>query len=570
MAHKRYGLERMNMLYTKKRRLANVLITFTCSLILFLIFYYRSNGSLASGADDAFLAQLLSNISSTGEPTSNVSAAVAEFFEKYLGKDAEFICNTDNFNGYISDEFNYFKWHPYLILYFLSPFSLFLGAENVLALASTISVGSLLLFSLLFMKRNNNYLFPFVLFFIIIFSLPHLKGIIFGQNYVDRLFIGIFPAWAYFVTDNQNKSFTRKLSILVTSLLFISLSERFALIFSIIVVYMISTKLIRIKSRSEMCSILALVCTAIVVVFAEINFITYDANDSFGNSILNGIKAFPVNFTDPSPLLIFFALINIVPFIILIRYSPKWYALAFIFMLPNILGNIGGAEKMGYYTHYHSIYLPILAIAISTSLSRFSYKSNYIYSAVYVLGCLFLGLSISLSSSYYSSSPISQKKIVFSANPSTIGRTDELLVNISHLNIPKNSLLVGLFTKQAQAKAAYNSRHVLSKELREINIPTDSYISTIEPAFISLYKNYRLFLYPGGIDTADYLLLKIENNKSIDLQALPKYQGAVSYHGQEDAYKMNTCLIKKAGKKGFDMKNPILLKNNYALIEKIL
>jgi hypothetical protein len=78
---------------------------------------------------------------------------------------------------------------------------------------------------------------------------------------------------------------------------------------------------------------------------------------------------------------------------------PRLAFLSFIVMMPNLIGNIGGAEKTGWLTHYHSYYFPILSFAATIGASKIyiflqrsfnlSYKSaNVIYAMMIGFGVL--------------------------------------------------------------------------------------------------------------------------------------------------------------------------------------
>src|SRR5207302_1111825 len=62
-------------------------------------------------------------------------------------------------------------------------------------------------------------------------------------------------------------------------------------------------------------------------------------------------------------LLIKFSIINVLFFGIFCAFEWRLALIAAAAMLPNVIGSIGGAEKVGWTTHYHSVYLPFLVAA---------------------------------------------------------------------------------------------------------------------------------------------------------------------------------------------------------------
>ena len=50
--------------------------------------------------------------------------------------------------------------------------------------------------------------------------------------------------------------------------------------------------------------------------------------------------------------------------------APRLALITFIVMLPNIVGNVGGAEKTGWATHYHSYYFSMLSFSAAVGMSN--------------------------------------------------------------------------------------------------------------------------------------------------------------------------------------------------------
>jgi hypothetical protein len=61
----------------------------------------------------------------------------------------------------------------------------------------------------------------------------------------------------------------------------------------------------------------------------------------------------------------------LLPFLVLILAgSRKLFLIAIIAVLPNLIINIGGAELVGYYSHYHAMYLPVITAFTAISIVR--------------------------------------------------------------------------------------------------------------------------------------------------------------------------------------------------------
>ena len=186
-------------------------------------------------------------------------------------------------------------------------------------------------------------------------------------------------------------------------------------------------------------------------------------------------------------------------------------------MIPNIFGNIGGAEKIGFYTHYHSIYFPIL---IWSGVSGFctvwkgnkNFRNQIMITILLVIGSIF---------SYKS--------------------------DIKPVSWLKAKQALGLYIKK---EGYYKYLSDKNKKWDQI-VPRGVTISAPESIWVPLFRNRRIFFYPLGIDDVDYVILRYDDFSEV------KYRGFVSYLGEENAKQADKLLNERMRKDGFDFENTI-------------
>lgn len=546
-----------------KGYLARYLLLGIGFLYFTLSFAHRFYGSMSSAADDAFIAQLLESIAQGGGPISNVANTVAFYFDNFLGKTSDFICSTNGLYGTQLPNFNYFEWHTYLILYLFAPISILIGSKLTLASASVASLVGLFCYTYLFSKRFNNSSWPYIITVLIFLSLPHLKGLIFGQFYIDRLFIGLLPAYLYHATS-VNKSNWDYVIETALGLTIVSLSERFAAVLIVIVVYLLFSGLVKPRTRQQWAfygALLSITCSYVFYIYR--NVINYAPNDSFKSSILYSLVNLHSIFLDPSFIMLSFMVINILQFLPLALFgnSSRWFLLSFILMAPNILGDVGGAEKQGYYTHYHSVYFPVLAIAIAVSIAKImSLRSRNTYVAYALILCL-MNSFVSIEFTGDIRQPIIST-ILRLTSPSEETGLHAILSHLSVKTSVDNNLLISIPSRLSSARDAAVTRQSIKTELKSLDVPVGSSISTSEDMFVTLAGSYKLHYFPSGIDQSDYIIA----DSIISSDGELRLNGAISYHGPEDALKMNNCATKIAKQAGFNLRDYKRLSNGYYLI----
>ena len=209
-----------------------------------------------------------------------------------------------------------------------------------------------------------------------------------------------------------------------------------------------------------------------------------------------------------------FIFINIFLFGFFAIFNWRLGLLAFLSLLPNLYINMGGAEKSGWGTHYHSMYLPILTFCAALGLACFWNKFSSKYFKIGLLAALVLLIfSISSFSKAYGSRPGGFKTA------------------LSYLSQGKSSGL-----------------NQLSETYKEISdsIPAGTSVSTTEEFMPSLYRDKTIYFYPVGINQVDYVLLRETN-----ISGKKFYDGAVNYIGETQ--QVNECFSKRLREAGYSI-----------------
>jgi hypothetical protein len=220
-------------------------------------------------------------------------------------------------------------------------------------------------------------------------------------------------------------------------------------------------------------------------------------------------------------------------------FRPKALLLALGVMLPNMLGNVGGAEKTGWSIHYHVLYLPFLVWAaaggyarlirylqdppltvrrhLPERLRRFDLRAaSAVCSLVLVVGlCL---LSVGLD-------PYAPKLETF-----RLGRVNDLA-------------LISMLQRVPEYWPGVRRQNTLALyEQLQRAIPEGSVVTAPEPAIPALYRRRTVWMYPLGIDTSDYVIYA---------------GGQFSYLSEFDERSIGECLLNQMSAAGFDLEHPL-------------
>lgn len=476
----------------KQIKLINYLFYVFCFFLFLSLVYSNFNQFFFQHGDSAFFVDLMYNVGKHNTIFSSIYSSHADM-GKYLTSPPEIYCKFNNDN--LSLESNIFKiGHLYLIVFL---FSLFvkLGANPILLTSIIFSLNFILIFYLVYSYLNKKglnktyvLLFLLLLFFYLPFSMSWV-----GQFYFDRLFI--LPM-IYLIFLIENFSLNRKNKIIFFILLFYiaSLHERAAFMAGC---YLIAHVIFFYKQDIKFKFLF--IISGIILIFYFIVYVKFFQQSYYKevytiSSLLGNINLLIDNSYNVRDLTIKLLLLNS-PFILLSSLNLRYLLISLGTILPNILFYIGGAEKIGLTTHYHSFYIPFLISgAVFGILKLKNFKKNKILNnsfITFVIFCTIFNLSYDFSSR--------DKILDFKSTYGNHGKALYLMKTFPYLH--KN------FWKWKNEKNIMPVKRLLNK------IPSNRSVSVHEnlQVFFATRKN-EISFFPLGLGKSDYVVVEKQND----------------------------------------------------------
>jgi hypothetical protein len=233
-----------------------------------------------------------------------------------------------------------------------------------------------------------------------------------------------------------------------------------------------------------------------------------------------------------------FLLLNFVVVGVFACRAWRFYLLGAGLLLPNLMGSIGGAEKTGFSTHYHSMYFPLMAMAIAMGVAKWARTSRgFAFVVPMLLAC---GVLLNCGM-WKPGAELSWKKKYVETNP--------------------------LFQIWRDLVSSYDGPLALRRQqLNALNqaIPRGSRVTTPEMFMPALFDGHEVHLYPVGMRDSDYIVY----------QASPQSDGTIglfaafSHLGKADREAQEACLKERARAFGFDLDNPTFV-GEAAIVRKV-
>ncbi|HMO17958.1 MAG TPA: DUF2079 domain-containing protein [Oligoflexia bacterium] len=508
------------------------------SIAFLVLFTWSTRLRWYTGQMDNILSvSVLENIYSQGKPLFQ-EVGLREALS-LMPLPPEDICNADLTPP--ENEFDsIIRWHAYFILFLLAPFLKLFSAVSLMSFLAVLSFYFLLAGSYLFLRKRQIPWFLSLAFSCLVAAHPAWSQSLLGQLYVDRLFLGLFFLLILLIDAPKRKL----LAISLTSILCALVNDRLGLI-SGAFVFGYSILFFRESFNSRK----TLFFVSLVLIAYSVLVMKFVIENKYYGGFLSILSPSAIirnlsNDTFRGNLNIFL-IINLGLFGFLGIFRWQAFLLALGLMLPNMFGSIGGAEKVGWSTHYHTTYFPVLVWA---SASGFSNIVNFLSSrwarAIVCLGIVFISFMQATLS------PNLQKYFNF-----------ELSSLERHAFIDTGRTISGYLNGEGKVY----SHADFGRQVKEI-IPRGKSLSTSEYVMPLFYDHVRLFYYPIGILQADYVLLPFDNlsNGSRDFHGYFSYLPLTS----EQIASLRSCLRNRLTEAGFDLENPELVWNDWALVKK--
>jgi len=500
-------------------------------LIAIPMSYLQSMRWIDGRTDTAYLSQVVENIAARGMAVSQVNAGW-DAVRKFLALPANEVCEAP-LTLSKNSEFNMLTSHCHFILYAVAPLNKVIPV-NILLPSLTV-VGFLLFLFMLYalLRKNGIPIIGSLLFCLFVSVHPVWSQGMFGQIYVERFFIPLGFLFIFTLTRSK-----QDMMWMIAGIFCILISERVGVTLgSFMVGYALLYSEKYIKKR--------LFIGCIGLVFIAISFLLlrfYIRNPDY-NSFFANISA---NFNYPGFVdkLKVFVLFNLLFMGIFAIFDWRAFLLAAVAMMPNILGNIGGAEKTGWLTHYHSLYFPILVWASVAGFIKWSNILSPRINKYFLYGFASFLIILCSSTFLYHTEGNKSRFSLANLKENVWARTGWMLYDLARNG---NHSGIGSMLERYH-------------KIQRI-VPEHSAVTTAEEMMPALYQNRTIYYYPIGIDTADYAVLQIRQEP--DGRII--YTGAVSYLGEDNREKLDICLNERMRRSGYDLENPVVIGNTAIL-----
>ena len=395
-----------------------------------------------------------------------------------IGQSFEAYCN----NNFVSQFENWSNnnWHLYLIAVPMGIIAKILHIDPVVfaSIIAGISMCSIFWLILLINKNfsiNNLYSLLIVTTFLFF---PPVLGSLSGQYYFDRLYIPIILG--IYLVIRFNHTNINWLYLISLMLLGIMASERSSLMSGLFVVLIFIIE--KVKDRKMLIAGLFMSILAVSnYLFWKSNIANSPFNDkiSYSSILYNFNLIFDKNnaLSAQSAMLVTIC----APILFVSAFSPKYLILALLFMLPNFIVTMGGSEKIGFVTHYHTFYIPILII---------SFINGFV--VIKKLGIKIVPILVLIITTAISFNSYANRLYVVSPT-------------LTH-DYFKDSLII--FRSSDIGTYSGGRREKISSLMDDVN--RDDFVSSnefMQPILVSLgFRNLRYF--PVGLSDSKYILME--------------------------------------------------------------
>lgn len=476
--------------------------------------------------DQAYMVESIDTTFKYGVPLTQLTKTSIEAIRTLLAEPADVVCKA---SLPIDDGklMNIYVWHAFPILYLIAPFEWIFDGKVIVAALTVLSFLGMIVVVFVTARRHGVPLVAAMSFAFLVSAHPAWSYSAFGQFYPDRIFLVIgllyVVALVSYLQDYQWSRWT----MLLTAVLATMCTERAG----IMICGYTLTSLVLYRGIRFRRTDLWPICIAVAAgVYAMLYMRLVQQNEnyvSFASPFITQAGVLLRNGLDP--LTAKFLLVNALGLGLLACFSWRLGLVAAGSMLPNLLGSIGGAEKIGWSIHYHTLYFTFLVAAALYGLIQFLRwfpdRRTTVGVSIVMLG---FGAALLLMNPY-------------ETNP---------LIKLSQSNINNYAPLkaFGLVTNTLSGRGVVNQ--IESLRAAAAKIPVGATVSTIEGMVPVLYDKAlprHIHFYPLGLDAVEYLALPYTTLPDGQLQ----FSGAVSYVGPEAQKKIDRCMNERALRLGF-------------------
>jgi hypothetical protein len=485
--------------------------------------------------DAAFLMETLASIKKTGIPTTYLGPSFSDAFSTFTFN-AETLCQADLIPSWRG--LSVLDTHAYYILYPLAALTWLFPPHVILAVFNGLGFVSIIFILYWAIRRQGVPILGAIAFCLLVIAHPAWAHASLGDFYADRFFIPLGLLYVSLLYEaiirQSNIGQNYLLLTLGIGLLAASTTERGAIMIALFTVVSLVLYRKRIAGRRTkiILTVFSIALLAYVFLYVKLLYVHNPVVPSLSSHLQQGIPLFFEQIQAPAyaAKVEEFIVINVLLFGIFALFDWRLALIALAALLPNLLTTIGGAEKTGWATHYHSMYFPFLVFASAIGFSKLWGSLGATKYRLILIGLL-LALMPAISS--YSTG--------YGGQAGSVKRLYDFYVKGSQ------SYEKFMYSQAQQIVAA---------------VPAGAKVTTPEWGMPILYLSRTIYYYPVGIDSADYAVLTRVSQPDGSFY----YAGAVSYIGESQ--KIDICLTERLRKAGFNVDQPKLLLGNTVVLQR--
>lgn len=474
--------------------------------------------------DSAIFFQATENVAERGKLTSTLYAHIWAFLQSGITRMSAAQIAAAPLRVPAHGDPNLLRLHAYFILYPLGLLSKFIPVEVVLQSAFVLAFTGLLASVFALLVRRGVF-WPAAGMFVLLVAMQPAwsESLLYGQFYPDRLFV--LAGFLLLVLAARAKA--GRMSLLAVALVCAAINERGALVGgAVLILYTLLNRGRVADPRFK------LVLGVGMCVFGEVMIKFVLTNDAYSQYLPTSFAQLVSILSRPgmSADLGMFALVNV---LLLAVACFEWRAalIAFAVMIPNMIGTIGGAEKTGWITHYHSFYFPVLVWAAMngfTRLYRIAGSKGTLRS--FYIGLPMVILLFGTIRPYGGTPPFSFAHLSKTFVPAFIADVR------SYLN-PGGLAVTHLGTLVANA------------------VPEGASVTTPEGQMPFLYSKRQVYFLPMGIDSVDYAVLSVYGRTGNKID----YGGIINFGGPAQTAAVNAAVLARMRRDGYDFAHPVFV-----------
>lgn len=524
------------------RRLAR--LEATCVVVVFLallvaLFAFKMVRVDQFRGDSAMYLQATENVAHGKALASQVQASIIDFLDENKFQDLhpdDIRQDPDSLFGHASSgERSLLLGHAYFILYPLAELARFFSAKAVLLFCYAASFVGMLLLAYWLLRRSEISILGALAFCLLIVAQPAwTDGLLWGQFYPDRLFL-LVGLLIMALTSNRAAQGARtknwaRFSLLAAAVACASINERGAIVPGLFMMLyaVLYWKKPNVERYVKLGLGAALLCYGVLVVKALM-----PSDQNYGSFLPTSWHQLIALTHMPQflPMVELFLLVNL-PLFCLALFEWRAAIIAAVLMLPNIFGSIGGAEKIGWSTHYPSFYFTPLVWAALTGYITLHRKFKTTRQRAVVFGGVVLSIIFLAMLNPAAYQP-------FSISASNTGQS-----------------FWPAFSNQARSTLFSRAERVaLAQDVAGLQqaIPSGSTVSSVEAGMPHIYRGRTIEYFPADIDHADYAVLSA---RVID--GITRFGGTINFNTPDERQQVDDVVTARLKRDGYDLAHPLL------------